>query len=147
MIKLLSVIPLALAPMVATASNSVSLGYQNNQVVDKEGVVLSYEHKTLNNAVIGLNTVVNTNKSEFISYGAHYGVTLPTGTPLTLTPMVGFDYYEDIDVPTVSVAGRLNYEVVPTVSLFGTAKYEKDVKSNVNLDGTSYMIGLTKTFK
>ena len=157
------ILSVAMASLLATgcaktaeaATHQLSVGYQNNDVTDQDGVVLEAGLLLDNNVLLGLNTQFE--DATIHSYGASVGTPiLVKGTPFTLTPSVGIDHYRQhgsvkdsdyMDSGTVgNVALRAAYPLDTKTSVYTQAKYSSEFSSNSDLEGGSYAIGITRRF-
>lgn len=142
----------------AEANVGVTAGYQNNNVIDKDGLVLGASTVTKNNVKLGVNTFTDVDNSRLLSYGVSAGVPVHLqNTPITVTPSVGVDYYR-VDLSTLAspdntkgAVGNLgldfDYKFDTTTYATIQTKYSKAFDSDKNLKGESYMFGITKLFK
>lgn len=120
-----------------------SVGYQDNTVIDKEGVAASVGGE-YNNLRLGVNTFTTSDKLE--SYGV-YGK-LPIyiqGTRFTVTPQAQVDHYRDADevVGGLGIGGE--FALTDTLRLEAVAMAHKGF-DNKDFKGETYTVGLTKTF-
>ena len=74
-----------------------SLGYQNNEVINQEGVVASVgtEYKNIR---LGVNTFSTDERLE--TYGAYVGIPIYIqGTSFAVTPQAQVDHYRELNMP------------------------------------------------
>lgn len=157
---------LALTPILAIACTKpavagvtinpveVTLGYEYNDVTEGQDGVdsLRAEIGTVSKAghadvSYGLTTL--TNDSSLRSYGAYAGLPLKVqGTKFTVEPRIAVEQYRDESELVGSVGVGARYEIVPTLDLNARAMYSRafDNDAKHQLDGESYMVGLTKRF-
>lgn len=133
------------------ATHQLSVGYQNNDVTDQDGVVLDAGLLLDNNVLLGLNTQFE--DATIHSYGASVGYpVLVKGTPFTLTPSVGIDHYRedssrDFESGTAgNIAIRAAYPLDVKTDIYTQAKYSKEFSSDDDLEGGIYAIGITRRF-
>ena len=143
-VAMVSLLATGCAKSAEAATHQLSVGYQNNDVTDQDGVVLDAGLLLDNNVLLGLNTQFE--DATIHSYGAS------VGTPITLTPSVGIDHYREdsqrgFDSGTAgNVAIRAAYPIDTKTSVYTQAKYSKEFSSNDDLEGGTYAIGITRHF-
>ena len=150
-VALLGALAVGCAQPAQAAPHQLSVGYQNNDVTDQDGVVLDAGLLLDNNVLVGINTQFE--DATIHSYGAYVGTPiLVKGTPFTLTPTVGVDHYREdssrgFDSGTVgNVALKGAYPIDTKTSVFVQTKYSKAFSSDDDLEGGTYAIGLTRHF-
>lgn len=120
-----------------------SLGYQDNQVIDKEGVVASAGGE-YNNLRYGVTTFATTDKLE--SYGVYGKMPIYIqGTNFAVTPQIQVDRYRDIKETVGSVGLGGEYAFTKTLRLEAIGMVSKGF-DNSDVRGETYTIGLTKAF-
>lgn len=134
---------LTLAGCTQSKAADFSLGYQNNEVINQEGVVASVgtEYKNIR---LGVNTFSTDERLE--TYGAYVGIPIYIqGTNFTVTPQAQVDHYRELDEVVGGLGLGLEYAFTDTVRLTGVAMVHEGFDDS-SIDGESYTVGLTKTF-
>ena len=123
---------------------NVSLGYQNSNVIDKDGARAEVSTE-VNGVRFGANVFASEDRGE--SYGAFGAVPIKLqNTNFSVVPRIGVERYRVAD-ETVGLLGiGAEYQLTPTVRADATYTYTKAFDSDVDLKGDSYLVGLTKTF-
>ncbi len=123
----------------------VSVGYQNNEVVNQEGVVIKVGTE-VNNIRLGLTTFTSNERLE--TYGGFIGVPLQVqGTKFSVVPQVYLEQYrKDSDlVGSIGIGGE--YQLPKNYRLEAVALASRSL-DNYNESGTNgvYSLALTKRF-
>lgn len=145
MLKLcvVSVIVLVFSTIQAQAVD-FSLGYQDNQVIDKEGVVASIGTQTKNGVRVGVNTFSTEDKLE--TYGVYVASPIRLeGSKVFVTPQSQLDHYRDTDSVVGSLGAGVEYHFTKTLRLEGVALAHKGF-NDTDVKGETYTVKLTKTF-
>lgn len=132
--------------MAAQAALPVSVfgGVGNNEVVD-ETVVLLQVSTEVSNLEVGLSAEFN--DEDVYTYGAFVGVPLRIqNTNFVLTPRVTVDDFREQNETLYGAGAKLSYTVSDTLSVDGLYTYRGSFDNDVDLDGSTYVVGLTKTF-
>ena len=139
---------MACAPQEAEAAVGVTAGYQNNNVIGEQGLVLDASTVTQYNIKLGVNTLTQVEDAQLLSYGVYAGVPVALqNSDFTLTPSIGVDRYRgDIEETVGNVALNLDYRFDTTTYATIQTKYSKDFNSDEELKGESYTFGITKLF-
>lgn len=143
-----SIALMACSPNTAEASVGVSAGYQNNNVIDEQGLVLDVSTVTDRNIKLGATTLTQVQDSRLLSYGVYAGVPIALqNTDFTVTPSIGVDRYRaDVEDTVGNVALNFDYKFDTTTFATIQTKYSKDLNSDEELKGESYTFGITKLF-
>lgn len=140
----------------AAAPLDVTVGYENNSVAnqnfgDEDGEnALRVEVGTKNKSEklnYGLTTLMYDDSLQ--AYGAYVGIPLGyAGSKFTVEPRIAVEQYRKESELTGSFGVGLMYEIVPTINVTGRYMYTQSLEdsSDFDLDGESYMVGLTKSF-
>ena len=132
----------------AEANVGVMAGYQNNNVVDEQGLVLDVSAVTNNNIKLGVNTLTQVQDSSLLTYGVYAGVPVTLQNSLvTVTPSIGVDRYRVEEETVGNVALNFDYKMDTTTYATIQTKYSKELNSSEHdLEGSSYTFGITKLF-
>ena len=123
---------------------SVFAGVGNNEVVD-ENVVLLQASTEVSNLEVGVSAEFN--DEDVYTYGAFVGVPLRIqNTNFVLTPRITVDEFREQSETLYGAGAKLSYTVSDTLSVDGLYTYRGSFDNDVDLDGSTYAIGLTKTF-
>lgn len=142
MSAVLALSALAVACTPATAAE-FSLGYQDNSVIDEEGVAASLGTE-VNNIRFGLNTFTSSDRLE--SYGAY--AELPINihrTKFTVTPQLQVDQYREADEVVGGLGLGVEYALTESTRLEAVAMAHEGFDES-EFDGETYTVGVTKTF-
>lgn len=122
----------------------VTLGYANNNVLEKDG--LRAELGTEVRGVrLGLTSLTSEDRME--TYGVYGAVPFQVhDTKLSIVPRVEAERYREIDETFGSLGIGAEYQMTPTVRADAVYKYSKAFDSDVDLDGNSFLFGITRTF-
>ena len=149
-VAMVSLLATGCAKSAEATTHQLSVGYQNNDVTNQDGVVLDAGLLLDNNVLLGLNTQFE--DATIHSYGASVGTPIAVkGTPFTLTPSVGIDHYREdssrgFDSGTVgNIALRAAYPLDLKTDIYTQAKYSKEFSGD-DLEGGTYAIGITRHF-
>ena len=132
--------------MAAQAALPVSTfaGVANNNIVD-EDVVLLQVSTEVSNLEVGLSAEFN--DEDVYTYGAFVGVPLRIqNTNFVLTPRVTVDDFREQNETLYGAGAKLSYMASDTLSVDGLYTYRGSFDDDVDLDGSTYALGLTKTF-
>jgi hypothetical protein len=156
---------LALTPILAIACSKpavasdnfpvdVTLAYESNDVTEDKLDALRAEIGTVTqntkgniNFAYGITTL--TSKDKLQSFGAYAGIPISVkGTKLTVEPRIAVEHFRDMEEMVGSVGLGAQYAVDDTTRLNLRAMYSEtfDSKYKDELNGNSYMVGLTKRF-
>lgn len=123
---------------------SVFTGFGNNEVVD-ETVILLQASTEVSNLEVGLSTEFNV--EDVYTYGAFVGVPLRIqNTNFVLTPRITVDEFREQNETLYGAGAKLSYMASDTLSVDGLYTYRGSFDDDVDLDGSTYALGLTKTF-
>ena len=121
-----------------------SLGYVDNKVIDKEGVVASIGTQTNSGTRVGINTFSTEDKLE--TYGVYVASPIRLGvSKVFITPQSQLDHYRDTDSVVGSLGAGAEYHFTNTLRLDGVALAHKGF-NDTDVKGETYTIKLTKTF-
>lgn len=122
----------------------VTLGYANNNVLEKDG--LRAELGTEVRGVrLGLTSLTSEDRME--TYGVYGAVPFQVhDTKLSIVPRIEAERYREIDETFGSLGIGAEYQMTPTIRADAVYKYSKAFDSDVDLDGNSFLFGVTKTF-
>ena len=121
-----------------------SLGYQDNQVIDKEGVVASIGTQTKNGVRVGVNTFSTEDKLG--AYGVYVASPIRLeGSKVFITPQSQLDHYRETDSVVGSLGAGVEYHFTDTLRLEGVALAHKGF-NDTDVKGETYTVKLTKTF-
>ena len=140
---------LSTTAMAATDGVAVTLGYTNDNVINEEGLRAEAELRTaysLGREVrVGLTTLTDTD-AKLLTYGAYVGYAVPVFTNVKVVPRLGIEQYRDADELLGFVDAGLEYTITDGLTVDARAKYSEAFDSDVDMDGVSYMFGVTKAW-
>lgn len=143
-IMLAAVCSMGISMAAQAAPVSVFGSAGNNEVVD-EGVVMLQASTEVSNLEFGVSTEFD--KDTMYTYGAFVGVPLRIqNTNVVLTPRITVDEFRKQNETVYGAGAKLSYMVSETVSVDGLYTYRGSFDDDVDLDGHTYVVGLTKTF-
>lgn len=143
------VTPIIVTPVKTVQKDSVldaTVAYRKDTAANLEGTEATLQYNLNKNIVLGAN--VFGNSDDVHSYGTYVGTPLKLNTTnVVFTPFVGYERYDNLKVDTMNVGLKAYTPLFnKTTGLSADVKYVKDTNSNVDLEGTSFSIGLTKQF-
>lgn len=122
----------------------VTLGYANNNALDKDGLraEVGTEVRGLR---LGVTSLTSDDKLE--SYGVYSALPMRvSGTKLSIVPRVEVERFKEIKEDVVSVGVGAEYQITPTLRADALMKYTRDVMSDTDIRGESFLVGVTKRF-
>lgn len=144
-ILLASVVTMGISMAAHSAPVSVFFGPAGNNEVADEKVVMMQASTELSNVELGLSTEFD--KDTMYTYGAFVGVPLHIqNTNVILTPRLSVDEFRKQNETLYGAGAKLSYVVSPGFTIDGVYAYRDSFDNDVDLDGDTYAVGITKTF-
>lgn len=144
--KTIAVLAITMALLACTRADAapvdVTLGYTNNNVTNESGLRAEIG-TSYNNLRYGLTTLTSDNR--LVNYGAYGQMPIAIhNTKFSVTPQVRVEQYREESELVGSLGLGLEYALADSVRVDAVALTSK---SNDNeLDGESFMFGVTKSF-
>lgn len=146
---------LSTTAMASVYGGAVTVGLTNDNVIDEEGLRIEAEVRKKQQVFgqdrdirLGVTTLTDVSDSKLLTYGAYLGYSIPIsqGQGLKLVPRVGIEHYDRESELLGFVDAGLEYNIDKTVTVDARAKYSEAFDSDVDMDGVSYMFGVTKVW-
>lgn len=144
-LSLSAVVALSLSATACTKAEAAdfSLGYQDNSLIDEEGVTASLGTE-LNGVRLGVNTFTSSDRLEY--YGAYAKLPIYVqNTKFAFTPQAQVDHYRDADEVVGGLGLGVEYAFTDNIRLEVVAMAHEGF-DNSSFDGETYTVGMTKTF-
>ena len=144
---------LSTTAMASVYGGAVTVGLTNDNVIDEEGLRIEAEVRKKQQVFgqerdirLGVTTLTDVSDSKLLTYGAYLGYSIPIDQGLNLVPRVGIEHYDRDSELLGFVDAGLEYNIDKTVTVDARAKYSEAFDSDVDMDGVSYMFGVTKVW-
>lgn len=122
------------------------LGYANNNVVGKDVLLAEVGVATTNDVRAGFTFQVDTKREDLVTYGTYLAKGLPAAYNVTVVPAIGLEQYNKENALTGFAQVGLEAPLAESVDVSVAARYTEAFQSKKDLDGMTYMFGLSKTF-
>ena len=122
----------------------VTLGYANNDALGKDGLRAELGTE-LRGVRLGLTSLTSEDRME--TYGVYAAVPFQVhNTKLSIVPRIEAERFRQVDESVGSLGIGAEYQMTQNVRADAVYKYSKAFDSDVDLDGNSFLFGVTRTF-